>query len=60
MNPRHAVLEQLSRREMALMRTLRIGGDAAGDKRDLVKGRHLQRQAEEARQQVSEEDGLLA
>jgi len=60
MNPRHAVLEQLARREMALMRTLRIGGTAAGgDKRDLEKGRALQRQAEKARSELAEDD-LLA
>lgn len=61
MNPRHAVLEQLARREMALMRTLRIGGyEAGGDRRDLDKARKLQRQAESAREEIEAGDGLLA
>ena len=60
MNPRHSVLEQLSRREMALMRTLKIGGsDAGGDRRDLEKARKLQREAEKARTELADED-LLA
>jgi hypothetical protein len=59
MNPRHAVLEQLARREMALMRSLRIAGTATGDTRDLEKGRKLQRQAEAARDGITEDD-LLA
>lgn len=60
MNPRHAILEQLARREMALMRTLRIGGsDAGGDRRDLDKARKLQREAEKARSELADED-LLA
>jgi len=59
MNPRHAVLEQLARREMALMRTLRIGGSVIGDRRDLEKARQLQRQAERAREELADDD-LLA
>jgi hypothetical protein len=59
-NPRHAVLEQLARREMALMRSLRIAGTATGDTRDLEKGRKLQRQAEAARGEVDLDEGLLA
>lgn len=60
MNPRHAVLEQLARREMALMRALRIGGsEAGGDRRDLDKARKLQREAETARRELADED-LLA
>lgn len=59
-NPRCMVLEQLARREMALMRTLRMGGTAAGgDQRDLEKARKLQRQAEGVREDLSEDD-LLA
>jgi len=61
MNPRTTVLEQLARREMALMRTLRMGGRVAGDTRDEVGKRTLERGARKARQQVElEEDGLLA
>ena len=60
MNPRHAVLEQLARREMALMRALRIGGsESGGDRRDLDKARKLQREAEKARTELADE-GLLA
>lgn len=33
-NPRMGILEALARREMALMRTLRMGGRVAGDARD--------------------------
>lgn len=58
MNPRHAVLDQLARREMALMRSLRMCGTSAGDQRDLVKARKLQRQAEAAREELA--DDLLA
>jgi len=53
MNPRNSVLEQLARREMALMRTLKIAGAGTGDTRDLVKGRKLQREAEKARDEVT-------
>ena len=61
MNPRTTVLEQLARREMALMRTLRMGGRVAGDTRDEQGKRQLERGARKARQQVEkEDDGLLA
>ena len=60
MNPRVTVLEQLSRRELALMRSLCMAGVAKGDKRDMVKARSLQHQAEVARGEIQEEDGLLA
>lgn len=59
MNPRHAVLEQLARREMALMRSLRMSGAAAGDKRDVEQARKIQRQAEKVRDELADED-LLA
>jgi hypothetical protein len=60
MNPRHAVLEQLARREMALMRSLRMGGTAVGhDKSDLDKARKLQRQADAVREELAD-DELLA
>ena len=59
MNPRHAVLEQLARREMALMRSLRLAGVATGDRRDLEKTRKIQRQAESVREELAEDD-LLA
>jgi hypothetical protein len=61
MNPRHSVLEQLSRRQLALMRSLRISGSSTGDrKEDLVKARNLQRQAERALAEVADDDELLA
>ena len=60
MNPRHAVMQQLAQREMALMRALRMAGTAAGgDTRDLQKARSLQRQAEQAREELASDD-LLA
>ena len=60
MNPRHAVLEQLARREMALMRALRITGAAAGiDPRDLAKQRDLERQSRDTKEEMLEDD-LLA
>ena len=59
MNPRVTVLEQLSRREMALMRTLRMGGRIAGDTRDQLGKRALERKAHQIRTEL-EDDGLLA
>lgn len=59
MNPRVSVLEQLSRREMALMRTLRMGGRIAGDTRDEAGRRKIQRQSEKVRKEI-EDDELLA
>lgn len=61
MNPRTTVLEQLARREMALMRTLRMGGRVAGDARDEMGKRQVERGARKARAEVEAEgDGLLA
>jgi hypothetical protein len=61
MNPRHSVLEQLSRRQLALMRSLRISGSSTGErKEDLVKARRLQQQAERALAEVTDDDELLA
>lgn len=59
MNPRVSVLEQLARREMALMRTLRMGGRVAGDPRDEAGRRKNERQAKELRDEL-EDDELLA
>lgn len=59
MNPRHAVLEQLARREMALMRSLRMGGTSAGLTHDAQKSRQMQTQAERVREEL-QEDSLLA
>lgn len=61
MNPRVTVLEQLARREMALMRTLRMGGRVAGDSRDDEGKRKVERQSRKLRAELEdEEDGLLA
>ena len=60
MNPRVAVLEQLARREMALMRTLRMGGRIAGDTRDEAGRRTAERQAKAVRAELSEDEELLA
>jgi hypothetical protein len=60
MNPRHSVLEQLSRRELALMRSLQITSAATdGRKADVDKARSIQAQAEKARESLLDED-LLA
>ena len=57
MNPRVTVLEQLARREMALMRSLQL----AGSGRDAVKARSLEAQARQVRAEIAdEEDELLA
>jgi hypothetical protein len=58
-NPRVTVLEQLARREMALMRTLRLGGAAAGEARHVLERRRVAKQAENVRAEL-EEDELLA
>lgn len=61
MNPRTTVLEQLARREMALMRTLRMGGRIAGDTRDLQGKRKIESQSRQLRGEIeTEDDGLLA
>ena len=59
-NPRATVLEQLARREMAQMRTLQIGGVAAGPRRELQNGRKLEAGARQAKKEVEAEDSLLA
>jgi glutamine synthetase len=59
MNPRTTVMEQLARREMALMRTLRMGGRIAGDSRDEAGTRKIQRESEKLRAEL-EDNELLA
>jgi hypothetical protein len=60
MNPRHTILEQLARRQMAFMRTLAMGGALPGKSRsDLDTARKLERGAVTAKREV-EEDDLLA
>jgi hypothetical protein len=58
-NPRVSVLEQFARREMALMRTLRMGGRIAGDPRDESGKRKIERQSRKVREEL-EDDELLA
>lgn len=61
MNPRHSVLEQLSRRQLAIMRSLRITGSSTGErKEDLVKARRVQQDAERALEQIENEDFLAS
>jgi hypothetical protein len=60
MNPRVSVLEQLARREMALMRTLRIGGSVSGDTRDMVGKRKIEQSSRKLRKELELGDGLLA
>ena len=58
-NPRMNILEALARREMALMRTLRMGGRIAGDARDQAGKRKIERTARKVREEL-EDDELLA
>ena len=59
-NPRVAVLEQFARREMALMRTLRMGGKVPGeDPRSQAGRRKVERQSSAIRDELESED-LLA
>lgn len=60
MNPRHAVLEQLARREMALMRSLRLAGVATGRQENVETARRLQKQAEKAKNELADDEDLLA
>jgi hypothetical protein len=59
-NPRVAVLEQYARREMALMRTLRMGGRVAGDASKELARRKVLSGAKQARQELEEEDFLAS
>ena len=60
-NPRVSVLEQLARREMALMRTLRMGGRVSGDARDDTARRKHTETGKKLRKELEEdEEALLA
>ena len=59
MNPRHSVLEALARRGMAYMRTLRMGGAAAGEARHVVQRRKASQRATAVQKEL-EGDPLLA
>lgn len=56
MNPRVSVLEQLARREMALLRTLRMAGAVAGSAKDASRARSVEADARRARESLEEED----
>ena len=58
-NPRVSVLEQLARREMALMRTLRLGGRVSGDARDEARRAKVAQEAGRIREELEDEE-LLA
>lgn len=59
-NPRQKLIDGLARRALALMRSMKLTGtEAHGDKRNLSKARALQRQAEDVRDGLSDEE-LLA
>lgn len=58
-NPRNRVVQTLAQREMALMRSLRMGGKPAGEVHHETKSRAVQRQATRARESLSD-DELLA
>ena len=59
MNPRVSVLEQFSRRELALMRALRMSGEALGNPRDQSGQRKIERDSRKLRAEL-EDDELLA
>lgn len=60
-NPRLTVLERMAGREMALMRTLRMGGRSNGESPDTMAAhRKLQRRADAAQAELAAEDALLA
>jgi ribosomal protein S9 len=60
-NPRLKILEGLCRREMAMLRTLHLGGRVAGDTRDLVRKRAAERQARDFIDRAKDDfDDLLA
>ena len=60
MNPRHSVLEQMARRELALMRALAMTASNGGkDKANTEAARKLQRESANVRDELSD-DSLLA
>ncbi len=58
-NPRNRVVQTLATREMALMRTLLMGGKAAADPRSFAGARKVEAAARKVRAEM-EDDGLLA
>ena len=58
-NPRCSVLQQFAQRQLALMRSLRMGGRVSGDAQKDAQRRKIQRQGEDAREELADEE-LLA
>jgi hypothetical protein len=58
-NPRNRVIQNLATREMALMRTLLMGGKAGGDARNFAGARKTEAAARRVRKEL-EDDELLA
>jgi hypothetical protein len=59
-NPRVTVLEQLTRRETMLMRTLRMGGRIAGSAHEETRARGVEKQSKKIRAELEDEDLLAA
>jgi hypothetical protein len=59
-NPRVGITATLATRAMALMRTLRIGGTAAGKAEPLAASRKLEAQSRALRSELEDTDDLLA
>ncbi|MCU0938498.1 MAG: TerS protein [Burkholderiaceae bacterium] len=59
-NPRADVVDTLTRRQLAMLRTLRMGGAAVGDPRDESGRRRLEQQARVILAELSGGDDLLA
>jgi hypothetical protein len=59
-NPRASILEALARREMALMRTLLMGGKDGGDARNFKGSRAMESSARKAKDEMQESEDLLA
>ena len=55
-NPRATILDLLSKRQMALMRTLRMGGVAAGRREALEPARRLEQRMKAEMQLLFDED----
>ena len=58
-NPRNKVVQTLATREMALMRTLLMGGKSGGDARNWTGARRVEEQSRQARDELLD-DPLLA
>jgi len=59
-NPRIKVLDMLARRELALMRALKLSGVVLGDPRREAARRAMERDAKNAAKKAHDEDPLLA